>query len=467
MVFSVLTGSIALTGTAAATINTASVDADPAVAGASANHHIEFETGASDSLKEITLTYDQTDVQSVGSGNIEVMYGGESLGISDASGDGTSTLTITLQQSVSVSSGEMVTINSTGEAFVNPDSTGDYSVDVAASDGSTEWGTATATLTIGSVGDEPAVTGDSELGSGATQTYNESTSSTLQYQSASMGSDVTVMQGNRTLFTETPTYETESDGTYTYNVSIPDDFSAYDGLELGANETETLTYKIDGNTSDENSTVKTGEFEVSNDETQAFIASENPVSQGSSGLLGGFSTSSLTFWSNDTDTESTEDVGTTLSTDTVNVTNNTETVTLDTVDSNMTTALATSTEDASEGDLIWSSYSQLNGQFVPTFYAEADEDTAWLNTSEDAHAVVSEDGEEVTYHNVNSLTDSGTSELSINTVGDDNLGLRNSAKMFSNFDDASWVQKNIGAFGALCASGRSSGRRPSATPPRW
>lgn len=447
MVCSVFAGSIAFAGTAAATINTASVDADPAVAGASANHHIEFEVGSSNSLKEITLNYDQTDVQSVGSGNVEVMYGGESLGISDASGDGTSTLVITLQQSVSVSSGETITINSTGEAFVNPDATGDYSVNVSASDGTTEWGTATATLTIGSVGDEPAVTGGSELGSGATQTYNDSTNSHLVYQSASMNSDVTVMQGNRTLAEYTPTYESVDNGTYTYNVSIPDDFSDYDGLDVGANETAELTYKIDGNTSNESSTVKTGTFTVHNGEERAFAAAgAGTVTTAESSGFSVPSLSDLNPFGNNSDTESTEEVRPARASTTTNLTDNTSTIVFSGTETDLGDALAETTSDASEGSLVWSApLATGDSDYMPVFYESASsDDHAWLDTDNDTYAVINADGSGYTVHNADQF---GAGQVELTATGMDNLGMLTAAGMLQDHG-ASRLTAYQTAFGA-------------------
>ncbi len=48
--------------------------------------------------------------------------------------------------------------------------------------------------------------------------------------------------------------------------------------------------------------------------------------------------------------------------------------------------------------------------------------------------------------------DQTSATMDVTTVGDEQLGLGNSAEMFSNYD-AGFVKTNIGAFGALDTNG--------------
>jgi hypothetical protein len=161
-------------------------------------------------------------------------------------------------------------------------------------------------------------------------------------------------------------------------------------------------------------------------------------------------TSLNVFSSADSENE-TEDVGTVLSTDSTTVTENTTEVQLDTADSNLTDAFVASTEDASEGDLVWSSYVQANDQFLPVYYQSANEDHSWLNTSEDAYATISSDGETLTIHNPDALLDEGavSGTLDVTTVGDEKLGIGNAQSMLTDSFGMSTVDALTTAFGAM------------------
>ncbi len=60
----------------------------------------------------------------------------------------------------------------------------------------------------------------------------------------------------------------------------------------------------------------------------------------------------------------------------------------------------------------------------------------------------------MTVHNPDTLLDDGQSSatMDVTTVGDEQLGLSNSAEMFSNYD-AGFVKTNIGSLGALDTNG--------------
>ena len=89
------------------------------------------------------------------------------------------------------------------------------------------------------------------------------------------------------------------------------------------------------------------------------------------------------------------------------------------------------------------------------FYESADNDEhEWINTSEDVYATLSSDGETMTIHNPDALLDDDQSSatLDVTTVGDEKLGLGNSAEMYSNYD-AGTLKTTIGAFSALDTNG--------------
>ncbi|NHX37807.1 MULTISPECIES: hypothetical protein [Halolamina] len=282
-----------------------------------------------------------------------------------------------------------------------------------------------------------------ELNDAGTQAYNATTDSLIAWEADSPNSKVEITQGGETIYEATPenysAVDSGTDGTldlWYYNVSLADDGSDYSGLEVGAGESVTLNVTFTNNTEAVSPDTTNISYTYSNTEDRALIASENPESEDTdAGFFGGFSLSSLNVFS-DSDSED-EDVGTVLSTDSTTVTQNTTEVQLDTLNSNLTDAYAASTEDASAGDLVWSSYTQLtigdDSQYVPVYYQTANEDHEWLDTTEDTYATISSDGQTMTIHNPDALLDDGqtSATLDVTTVGDEMLGFMNARSMLT------------------------------------
>ncbi len=278
---------------------------------------------------------------------------------------------------------------------------------------------------------------ESEITDGGTQTYNDTTSSNLSWSADSANSSVEITHDGETVFESSPEHyesvDSDDDGTtdtWYFNVSLADDTSDYDGLEVGADENVTLNATLVNDTEADDPDTTNVSYEFQNSDETAFIASEDPESEEDDGGI--FAT--LNVFSSDDENET----GATLSTDETTVTDNTSQVQLDTVDSNLTDAFATSTEDASEGDLVWSSYTQLTvddeSQYVPVYYQSADEDDEWLNSSEDTYATISADGETMTIHNPDAMLgeDESSATLDVTTVGDEMLGAQNARSMLKN-----------------------------------
>jgi len=155
----------------------------------------------------------------------------------------------------------------------------------------------------------------SDLTDGGTQTYNDTTSTTLNWSADSPNASVEIMQDGETLFEASPepyeAVDTDSSGsndTWYYNVSLADDTSDYDGLEVGADENVTLNVTLTNDTSVDSPDTTNISYEFQNSEDTAFIASENPEGEDEEE---GFFSSLNVFSSEDED-----DVGTQLSTDT-------------------------------------------------------------------------------------------------------------------------------------------------------
>jgi len=300
----------------------------------------------------------------------------------------------------------------------------------------------------------------SELQDGDTQMHNATTNTNLSWSADSANASIEIAQDGDTIFERSPEPYNNASGTYYYSVSLADDGSDYEGLEVGARESATLNVTLTNDTAADDSDTTNLEFTYEHTEESAWIASESPETEGASnGLFGGFSLSSINVFSSSDDSED-EPVGTVLSTDSTNITENTSEIQLDTLNSNLTDAFSASTDDSSEGDLIWTSYTQVStddsSQYVPVFYQSAG-DQEWLDTEEDAYATIADDGETMTVHNPNALLadDQISGTLDVTTVGDEALGMGNSAQMLSNYG-AGWTKSNIGVFGALDTNGNPS-----------
>lgn len=139
LVYNESNGSVAMTHTNSTLKQTGDVadagslvTADSYDPGASTNHKVDYEVqGSGGEVKQIALNYQQTDVQSVGKDDLTLKVNGEEKTISQASGDGTTRLVITLENKVSVSDGDSISITSSGDAFVNPSNSGTYSAQVS------------------------------------------------------------------------------------------------------------------------------------------------------------------------------------------------------------------------------------------------------------------------------------------------------------------------------------------------
>ncbi|WP_373190032.1 hypothetical protein [Halolamina sp.] len=290
----------------------------------------------------------------------------------------------------------------------------------------------------------------SDITDNGTQSYNVTTTSNLSWVADSANSSVEITQNGTTLYEATPTnysYNASGNNDYYYNVSLADDASDYSGNEVGAGENATLNVTFVNNTSASSPDKTNISYTFVNGEAHAFIGSENPETEESDD--GFFTASTLAFWSDSNDSE----VGPTVSTDSTTITNNTSTVQLDTMSSNLTDAYSTSTEDASDGDLLWSSYTQVSvdgdSRYLATFSESAADDTEWLNTSEDAYATISSDEETMTIHNADALLDDDqtSATLDVTAVGNEQLGRSSSASMYESYD-AGTFKSTIGAFGA-------------------
>ncbi len=296
-----------------------------------------------------------------------------------------------------------------------------------------------------------------ELNDGGTQAYNDTTSSLIAWEADSANSKIEITQDGETLYEATPenysAVDSGSDGNldlWYYNISLADDGSDYRGLEVGAGQSVTLNVTITNNTAADSPDTTTISYTFANTDASALVASESPETQTSTGIFSSLSAFSIL----DNDSGAT-DVGTVMAQDSITITEGTSTVTLETLNSNLTDAYTASTNDASEGDLVWSSYTQVSvgddSQYVPVYYQRSNEDHTWLNTTEDTYATISQDGERMTVHNPNALLadQQSSATLELTTVGDEELGFGNAQTMLTENYNVSTFEAVQTAFGAF------------------
>ncbi|NHX37622.1 MULTISPECIES: hypothetical protein [Halolamina] len=274
-----------------------------------------------------------------------------------------------------------------------------------------------------------------ELNDGGTQAYNQSTTSLIAWSADSEHSKIEISQDGDTLYAASPSNysaaDTDSSGsldTWYFNVSVADDGADYSGLDANAGESVTLNVTLINNTEVSNPDTTNISYTFANGNVEAFEDVDETSVQTPSDS-GTFSVASLAFWSdNATDPAKTDA--------TIGVTGNeTETVTLSVAGTPMAEAFSTAAENTESGDVIWSSATSLDDEYVVVANSEAP-DTDWFNDSQ-PYATYDEDAQTLTYHNVDELTADDAQDLEISATGNDGLGLTNTASMLTNYD-ATW-----------------------------
>ncbi|QZP37071.1 hypothetical protein [Halobaculum magnesiiphilum] len=269
---------------------------------------------------------------------------------------------------------------------------------------------------------------ESDLTDGGTQTYNATTSSNLSWIADSNNSKVVVEQNSTTLFTATPDhYDHNASGNedYYYNVSLADDGSDYSGIDVGANENVTLNVTLINNTEANDPDETNLTFTFANGDEMAWINADTTKTESS---VGGILSTLNVFSSGDS-------VPAAQSEESTTITNNTDTVEVSVASSNLSDALSESTTDKSEGALILSAPTMAGDSYLPVVYQSASDGPEWIDTDEDAYAVLSEDGSTLTVNNADALADdSGTTELDMTVTGNEALGFRNTFSMLRSYD---------------------------------
>lgn len=266
----------------------------------------------------------------------------------------------------------------------------------------------------------------SDLTDGATQTYNTTTASNLSWSADSENSKVVVEQDGETIYSATPDPYNTASGTSYFNVSLADDGSDYDGLDVDAGASVTLNVTFTNNTESSSPDTTNISYTFENGNLEAFQdISDGAVQTPADGGL----FSSLSFWSDNGSEKAKTD-------STVGIEGNeTETITMSVAGTPMADAMGLAAESTESGDVIWGSATSLEGQYLVVANSEAP-DTEWFDDSA-AYATYDDDTEMLTYHNVDEWVDADAQDVELSATGNDGLGLTNTASMLMNYEAGS------------------------------
>ena len=269
----------------------------------------------------------------------------------------------------------------------------------------------------------------SDLTDGGTQAYNATTSTNFSWSADSANSKIVIEQGNDTLYTATPQnpegVDTDTSGTndtWYFNTTLANDGSDYSGLDADAGESVTLNVTLINNTEATNPDTTNVSYTFANGNEVAFedVEGDNVETPGEAGYL-----ASLFSSDDETDAAKTDS--------TVGIAGNeTKTVTMSVAGTTLGDALDASAEETDEGDIMWSSTTGLEGDYILIANEEAP-DKDWFDDSS-TYATYDSGAQTLTYHNVNERVDEDAKDVELSATGNDGLGLRNTASMLTSYD---------------------------------
>jgi len=216
----------------AAAVSGVTVTADDDGTGATTTHTVSFsdDTDAGD-IDELTIDYEATDVSDVTADDTTVTWAGTDQTVSNVEVVDDTTLTVTIDSAYTLddTTSETAEVNISG--VENPHNTGDYSVNVTATDttAGTDLGPTTGTFTV-TQGETPSVTDNSTLTEDATVTYeaDDSMADTVEVEAGTDNLELQVRHDGAVLesydstsdaFTEVTAAGTDTPGTYEFNVT--------------------------------------------------------------------------------------------------------------------------------------------------------------------------------------------------------------------------------------------------------
>ncbi|WP_135306369.1 hypothetical protein [Haloarcula amylovorans] len=284
----------------------------------------------------------------------------------------------------------------------------------------------------------------SEVTAGSTQTYNDSTNSTLSYSADSNSTGVDVQQGDRTLesyeqnSSDVLEWQTTATSTYYVNATFADDASDYTGIEADAGENVDLTAEIINDTSlGADADTTNVSYTFANDANTSFIYyndSETETATISTWSVAGLASSLSTVnpFANSTDDS---DAGPARIEQEIGVNGDSQDkIHVYTGNSDAASSLAKvyDASDTSDG-VAYLGTTTVNGKVVPMM-AEGAEAPEWVDTSEDAYMTIQEDGKMATVHNAGSLMDSDDETATVKITANEKMDFADAESMFSSYD---------------------------------
>jgi len=265
----------------AAAVSGVTVTADDDGTGATTTHTVSFsdDTDAGD-IDELTIDYEATDVSDVTADDTTVTWAGTDQTVSNVEVVDDTTLTVTIDSAYTLddTTSETAEVNISG--VENPHNTGDYSVNVTATDttAGTDLGPTTGTFTV-TQGETPSVTDNSTLTEDATVTYeaDDSMADTVEVEAGTDNLELQVRHDGAVLesydstsdaFTEVTAAGTDTPGTYEFNVTQ----DAYSGVGVDYSDTANVTLAVEN--LDANAPVNTFDVTLDNqaDRSQMHIS---------------------------------------------------------------------------------------------------------------------------------------------------------------------------------------------------
>lgn len=224
-------------------------------------------------------------------------------------------------------------------------------------------------------------------------------------------------------------YTTDANWTQTSISAAPDYYNLSvtqnkwgDELEYGGGENVTVDARITFNETETDESVHNITYTVDPSDTDARVQFQSNQTNAENKTLFGVDTSSVPL------SGETESYG--YVNDSVAVTPDTSTVTLAIDNQSTRDAFASATSAGSDGSLSTVTIVQMNGQDVPVFVGS--QDASWVSNDQ-AYAVLSSDGSEITVYNANETFSDSTASIDVSATGNDAVGLLRTRAMLSNY----------------------------------
>jgi len=275
----------------------------------------------------------------------------------------------------------------------------------------------------------------SETTDGATITYNESTDSTLQVNGTAANTSFEILQDGYTL----SEYENESSPEEItvvnaaedhLNLTLADDETGYTGIEAGAGENVTLTYRVYNDSSLDNPEEINLTVHWENDGNKSFIRGDSDATETADPSFAASTLASVPLIGTDSDNVTDpalveHDIG-------VNGDDQDE-ITIWIEESAGEDAVTETYDDADAASAVsYKGWVTVDGAFVPVLASE-DDAPDWLDTDSQAYAIVESDGNKVVVHNAGDKLGSDTENAKVQVASNEPMNIFEIAGMLDEY----------------------------------